>query len=124
MDFVELNQKLAPAGAPPVDFAKYSPRNSPREYAMGDYVNGAISIVDRGSYLAWGRSERSEFSESREHSATESEKFDFLLKWLTTSPPPPSEATPEEIESAKNGLQRAEEWMVARRRARDTGNAS
>lgn len=124
MNFAELNQKLAAAGAPPVYFARYSPRESPREYAEGDWVHGAISIVDRGSYLAWGTSERSEFTESRERFATESEMFDFLLEELTTPLPPPVKMTLDEIEFAKGGLERAEEWMAARRRERETDGAS
>lgn len=125
MNFTELNEKLAAAGAPPVYFAKYSRRTDSAEYAMGDYVNTAISIVDRGEYLVWGTSERGEFTEGMKRFATESEMFDYLAEHLTRRRPPPTQLRskiPEE--STRAAAQRATEIFESLRRAQEAGGTS
>ena len=124
MDFVELNQRLAAAGAPPVYFARYSPDDSVGEHAIGGYLGVAISIVDHGKYLAWGTSERSEFRESSEHFVSEGEMFDYILRKLTSPRPPPEFVSPEEYAAGNNTLQETQEWMAARKREREAKTGS
>ena len=124
MDFIELNERLSAAGAPPVYFARYTPDDPPGGYATGGYLGVAISIVDHGEYLAWGTSERSEFNEAPEHFATESDIFRFLLTRLTTPSPPPRQLTPEEGARAEDGARRARELFEAMRREKEAGSSS
>ena len=125
MDFAELNRRLAAADAPPVYFARYSPGDSIGEYATGGYLGIAISIVDRGEYLAWGTSERGEFIEGMNHFATEAEMFDFLEAYLTTPPPPPTPIDPEVLKRAERySPQRGLDWLEARQRKLDIDGKS
>jgi len=123
MNYNELNERLAAAGAPLVYFAKYSPRANPPEYATGDYTQGVVSIVDRGKYLVVGTSERSTFLEMPQHFRSESDAFDFVLKWMTEPmPPKAADRGPRSVAGSSETLRAANEWLEARRRERDAEN--